>query len=436
MMNDEVKTDDGQRTVRHSTFSVRHSSFLRVWATIGPAIFLAFTSSLARAAEAPRVTIFDADGRTATGTMTMLTSESVSVVVGESRVWRWSDVVSLRFDNRPSPSEPRGAAVWLANGDRFVATASGIADERLKATWVRFADSPALSLPLEAVRGLTLSLPQARERRDDLAAWLLDRKQSHDEVRLLNGDLVTGELSGWQDGVLSLSTGTATVKLPIGEVREIGFNTELLTLPEPKELCWLVSLIDGSRLTLRAAHCRVEQDVLQAAHVTGATWEIPWAAICELRVLHGRAVFLSDLTAAETKFTPFLPGAREWPVRRDRSVSGSPLRVGGREFPKGLGMHSRTVVSYDLGGKYRSFNAAVGLDDTTSGKGTALCAVEVDGRRVFENSSLSHATGPQRLPLIDLSGAKRLTLIVDFGEWGDVQDHVNWCDAVLLPRKP
>ena len=67
-----------------------------------------------------------------------------------------------------------------------------------------------------------------------------------------------------------------------------------------------------------------------------------------------------------------------------------------------------------------------------TGPGTALCAVELDGRRVFVVERLSRTIGPQQLPLIDVSQGKRLTLIVDYSELGDSQDHVNWCDAVLL----
>lgn len=122
----------------------------------------------------------------------------------------------------------------------------------------------------------------------------------------------------------------------------------------------------------------------------------------------------------------------EWPLQQDRSASGRPLRLKGREFPKGLGMHSRTTVTYDLAEKFRVFQAVVGLDDTTIGDGTAKCAVDVDGRRVFEPPALTRLQGPVRLPNIDVSGAKRLTLTVDFGELGDSQDQVNWGDAVLL----
>ena len=119
-------------------------------------------------------------------------------------------------------------------------------------------------------------------------------------------------------------------------------------------------------------------------------------------------------------------------MQRDRAVDGRPLRVGGREFSKGLGMHSRSTATFDLAGKYRSFAATIGFDDTATGPGTVACAVEVDGKRLFDIASLSRTSGSTQLPMIELAGAKRLTLIVDFGNLGDVQDRLNWCDAVLL----
>lgn len=383
-------------------------------------------------AEQPHVTLLDADGHETSGSLTAISHESVRI--GDPAAERkWSDVVSLRFgSNENPPHEPRESAIWLANGDRLIARGSGVEDEQLRATWREFAEWPELVLPLEAVRGLSLSLPHSRERRDEIAAWLFDRKDRRDELRLLNGDASSGEFSGWRDGTITLTSAGRELALPNSDVRHVAFNPELLAMPEPKELCWLVSLRDGSRVTLFASKSRVERATLKAAHVSGVEWSIPLEAIFEVRVLRGRAVDLSDLTPVESRQTPFLPGAREWPMQRDRSVAGRPLRLGGREFPKGLGMHSRSTATYELAGKYWSFQAVVGLDDTTIGEGTAVCAVEVDGRRVFEETALSRQQKPTRLPLIDVRGAKRLTLIVDFGELGDSQDHVDWCEAVLL----
>ncbi|MFM9960850.1 MAG: NPCBM/NEW2 domain-containing protein [Planctomycetaceae bacterium] len=382
----------------------------------------------------PRVTLFDTDGRETSGSLAMISHESVRL--GEPLAeWKWSEVVSLRFGSDDHiPHEPRGSAIWLANGDRLIARGTAIEDEQLRAAWREFPEWPEFALPLECVRGMSLSLPHARERRDEIAAWLFDRKEPRDELRLLNGDASLGEVSGWRGGTIMLKTNGRSVVLPIADVRDIAFNPELLGLPEPKELGWLVSLRDGSRVTLLAAKSRVAGMTLKAAHVSGIAWDIPLDAIRELRVLRGRAVYLSDLTPVESRHTPFLPSSREWPLQRDRSVVSRPLRLGGREFPKGLGMHSRSRTTYDLAEKYQSFHALVGLDDTTVGNGTATCSVEVDGRSVFDVSELSRQNSPRRLPAIDVRGAKRLTLIVDFGELGDAQDHVNWGDAVLVRK--
>lgn len=383
-------------------------------------------------ADEPRVIIFDADGRETSGSLQAISHTAVRIG-GQSAEWKWSDIVWLRFGQIENlPDEPRGSAIWLANGDRLIARGTAIEDEQLRATWREFPEWSTFALPLESVRGLSLSLPYARERRDEIATWLFDRKEARDEMRLLNGDVISGEVSGWREGTIELKAAGRGVSLPIAGVRDIAFNSELLALPEPKELCWLVSLRDASRVTLLASKSRVEKTVLRAAHVSGVAWDIPLDAIFEMRVLRGRSVFLSDLTPLEAKHTPFLPGSREWPMQRDRSVSGRPLRLGGRELAKGLGMHSRSAVTYDLAGKYRSFHAVVGLDNTSAGEGTATCAVEIDGRRVFEQPALTHSQEPTRLPIIDVTGAKRLTLTVDFGELGDSQDHVDWCDAVLL----
>ena len=406
-----------------------HVSVPRVFAVL---CWIVATTRGSIAGDDIRATMLDADGRESSGPLRMISHEAVRI--GEPPVERkWSDIVRVRFGHVENvPHELRGSAIWLANEDRLVVKEMSVADEQLRATWNPSGEWQEFALPLESVRGVSLSLPHARERRDAIAAWLLDRKEARDELRLFNGDVLSGEVTRWRDGTVTLKRIGNEITLPIADVRDIGFNPELLALPESKELCWLVSLKDGSRVTLLASKSRVDGETLKATHVSGVSWDIPFSSVCECRVLRGRAVFLSDLIPLETKHTPFLPGSRAWALQRDRSVAGRPLRLGGREFPKGLGMHSRSTVTYDLAGKYRAFHAIVGLDDTTIGEGTAACAVEVDGQRVFEEPALSRAKGPQRLPIIDVTGAKRLTLTVDFGELGDSQDHVDWGDAVLL----
>lgn len=381
------------------------------------------------------VTLMTIEGHARTAALQTISHESLQISGEPPNLWSWPDVVWLRFgDDSAVPDEPRDSAVWLANGDRFVVEVVQVNDEQLTANWRRFPEWPPLALPLESVRGAALRLSHLRERRDETAAWILNRKETCDELRLLNSDRVTGEFRHWREGQIALHAAGSDVPLPTNDVRELAFNPEWVALPTTQELCWLVSLSDGSRFTLLASNSRFENNVLQAVHVTGSRWDIPLEAISDLRVLRGKAVFLSDLASSAEEHTPFLADGRRWKTQRDRSVAGRPLRLLGREFPKGIGMHSRSSITFDLRGQFRVFHAVVGLDDETRGRGTALCSVAVDGRRVLEWMELSRDKPAVRLPILNVTQANQLTLQVDFGQLGDSQDHVDWADAVLLPE--
>ena len=123
---------------------------------------LRFAATPALRADFPRVTIFDADGQTTSGSMQDWSSDSIRLATADKRSWNWRDVVTVRFDDRPAPATPRGAAIWLANGDRLIAHGIGIADEQLKFRWPKVAGELDRSVPIEAVRGLSLALPHAR----------------------------------------------------------------------------------------------------------------------------------------------------------------------------------------------------------------------------------------------------------------------------------
>jgi hypothetical protein len=76
--------------------------------------------------------------------------------------------------------------------------------------------------------------------------------------------------------------------------------------------------------------------------------------------------------------------------------------------------------------------ARVGLDDVGGRKGSVRVRLLVDGkeRDLGLKSDLRH--GDVLDIRVDVKGGRELTLIVDFGEGGDVGDHVNWVDARLI----
>jgi hypothetical protein len=106
-------------------------------------------------------------------------------------------------------------------------------------------------------------------------------------------------------------------------------------------------------------------------------------------------------------------------------------------WTKGLGIHSTSQVAYDLGGRYRRFQAELALDDQAGVRGSVTCRVvfqDAQGQwqRAFESPVVR---GSQEKPLpisVDVSGVKRMALIVDFADRGDVLDHANWLNARLI----
>jgi beta-galactosidase len=122
-----------------------------------------------------------------------------------------------------------------------------------------------------------------------------------------------------------------------------------------------------------------------------------------------------------------------WPCTLDTSVAGNELRLGGSTYDKGIGMHSQSRLTFELGRDYQWFEATVGLDDETGREGSAVLEVLVDGKPQDLGQAKELSGREKPFPIrIRIAGARQLALGVLFGQHGDVQDHVDWADARLI----
>ncbi len=155
---------------------------------------------------------------------------------------------------------------------------------------------------------------------------------------------------------------------------------------------------------------------------------IPLSSLTRILPASDKIVFLSSIEPDKVKETAVL--GRGFPYRKDLSVSGAPLRLKGRTYRRGLGVHSRTVLEYALNGGYTTFAAIIGLDDSSRGKGSVTFVVSADGKELLrENFDSSRAPLPISFPV---SGARKLTLLVDYGsDQLDLGDHADWVNARL-----
>ncbi len=198
-----------------------------------------------------------------------------------------------------------------------------------------------------------------------------------------------------------------------------------------------LALRTGGRLTGRLQG--INQSKLAVALDQGVEIAVPVAAVLEVSLRSDRFAHLSDLEPTEVVEQPAFGDSQTFlfPFQRDSSVTGGPLRLGGRVYLKGLGVHSRCRLTYDLGGQYASFRSLIGIDDSVldlEARGSVVFRVLADGQKVFESDVVQGGSPPVAIPAIDLSDVRRLQLEVDFATEFDIADRANWVRPILLRK--
>ncbi len=345
--------------------------------------------------------------------------------------------VTFRSQQQPREMPAAGLVEWGACLEPLGGTIVVTADGGLLVADVIRADAESLTvasalfgrliLPLETLSGAIFDPPAGRHSRDLLLDRLAKATGNSDRLLLHNGDELTGFVLGLQDDALELETDAGSTPVPIDAVVALVLNPELKQAAGPPGLRAWVGLADGSRLI--ATQLAIDGSSLALTTSGGQTWKTSREELVALQPLDGRAVYLSDLPAADYSHTPFL--TLHWPYRTDRNVTGGLLRCGGRLYLKGLGMHSAARLTYRLDGRYRRFQAELGVDDS-SGGGSVRFRVLLDGQPKYASEVIRGGMAPVPVS-VDVSDAEKLELAVDFAERADEQDHANWLGARLIP---
>ncbi len=398
--------------------------------------------ALARNENPPLFALHAADGTTAVGSLLTIEKDWSIHLGGDGPSFgAGSDVITLRRQGQLLPQLPTGEQVVLSNGDRLLlqpGKALRLTGERLECQPLLPLRAPGhsrLSLPVAAVAAVWFAAPDGTEDPRLFLRRLLAARRAKDVVLLRNGDMVEGTVLGFarergQDDVCRLDVEKKSVAVALARVAAIAFSADLLARSRPRGAYGHVVLRDGGRLALASAQVDPKQQTLTGKMVLGPILEVPLDHIAALDIRQGRATYLSELEPRTYQHTPFFSSA--WPLTTDGSVTGRELRLGGNTYDKGLGLHAKSEVSYDLGGKYEWFEAVVGIDDLAGSQGRAAVRVLVDGKACdlgFETISAAGGPVPVR---VRIRGARSLTLAVDFGPQGDVQAHVDWADARLI----
>lgn len=161
-----------------------------------------------------------------------------------------------------------------------------------------------------------------------------------------------------------------------------------------------------------------------------------WSRVCYFRPSLNSVRFLSD----EKPFRVIDSKSElNWETKFDRSVIGGRLIVGGQKTTKGIGTHAESQVIFLLGKNDKLFRGSVGIDQSASKLGDAICRIVLlnsENRWVPHSNNYSvTADSPAKAVTIDVSGYRAIGLVTQKGNHGTVGDRVNWMDARIISAK-
>jgi len=390
-------------------------------------------------------------------------------LVGIDREWN----LSFRAENKVRVLAASDLAYWgrhrdVEAGPQFVLADGGVVRADLlllDEKQVVLGDATGLgrglwdesTLPRVAVRGIMLQPPAGQGERDRLWKELSSSSASEDRLIFSAGESIAGTIiSAPKLGRFTpadvvergeafelLRRGSAEpVVVPAAKVIAICFAAGAPARDASGRLAAWLGLTDGS--LVRAAGLSTKGDIVTVALAAGGELKTTltgrddpearfWDAIRYIEPASPRVAWLSDQEPVGFKHIPFVSVSRPFGV--DANVLGSRLRCGGAVFRKGLGMPSASRLAYDVSG-CRKFEAEIAIDDAAGLAGSVVFKVVLEAElgnwtTAYESPEVRGGDAP--IPVsVDLKGAGRMALLVDFADRGDVCDYANWLQARLV----
>ncbi|HEY3969040.1 MAG TPA: NPCBM/NEW2 domain-containing protein [Planctomycetaceae bacterium] len=331
-------------------------------------------------------------------------------------------LLAVRFPAAP-PAEPSiGARLTLVDGSHITSSQFMVAGDKARST----TSCGPLSLAVSRISSVRFGLSTSRL--DESWKGLLARESTNDLLVVKNEDAldflagVTGDVG---EKVNLLLDGD---EVPVARDKVYGIIYHRRVPGLPKSVCQ-VRLTGGD--VLEAAQISWSSGKARVRLAAGPEVVVPEALVAAIDFSVSKIKYLSDLKPRDVKYVSF------WEIflyeyRRDRSLDGPPITLKGKSYPRGLAMHSKTMLRYRIAGEYTRFLAVAGIDDSVAELGHIVqLVISGDGKPLFDGE-IKGRDAPRLLDL-DVTGVRDLEIVVDFGsDVSDIGDHLDLADAKLV----
>jgi hypothetical protein len=381
----------------------------------------------------PTVEVRAADGASVSGTLVELDAHRL-VVQGPAGPSTWEIGKLTAVAVKEPKSGPAGSApvlVELVDGSTLAAISFSVDKAQAR---VGLPDGQAAELPGRDVKSVRFIEPTEATS----GPWARMVKEATGSDILV---VKKGESIDYHKGVLgSVTKDTVEFqldgeRLPVKRDKVFGIvyrRPSGREVPEPMGF-----VVDANGSTWAIQSIALAGDQFQWTTPLGVKISRPATSVTLLDFSRGKLVYLSDLKPESVEWVPYFSTGKEPPTqialfapRTDRSLESGPLQLNRQRYAKGLAIHSRTTMVYRLPERYRRLSAVIGIDDAVRPQGNVRLVIRGDDR-VLWDMAVAGTDSPRTVDL-DITGVRRLAILVDFGDDFDVGDHLDLCEARLV----
>ncbi len=366
-------------------------------------------------------------GKKLTGDVTSISGQGIALkTTGGDVTTALADVLLLELGSITS-SQAKFTEVELIDGSVLHCSAVAFKQQQTELT---LHGGTVLNVPLASVSSLLNDANDPKVRQE----WLqLVRKRGQYDLLAVRSDGKLDALDGTfgpgsdTGDAIEFSLASAEQKLnpKLARVQGLVFVRKPVA-DAPTTPC---KVTDTAGNLIVARHVRTDGDAVIVEPVGGGTVRYPsLKSLARLDYSKGKLAYLSDMEPVEKEQTS--TEDLVFPFRRDRNLYGGPLRLNGVNYAKGLAIHSRAVLTYDIAGDYNEFRATLGVDDVVrSENGTPVLLrviIEGDGRELFRGD-VRNRDAPKPVA-VDVKNVRRLKITVA-APLLDLGNQVDLCDA-------
>jgi hypothetical protein len=342
------------------------------------------------------------------------------------------DILSIRFRPDEREAQPRDRII-LRNHSRW--TGKLLLDPQRPTDTVQWI-TPSLESPL------TISLEDLVMFATSIAPAVPFPQPDPDSDQLLTreGAMLSGILEDLhQRGVRFDDPSLGSLEIPWSKV--VAFRLVDVPSENPAPLQGTIPIrirtVDQSQI--RAHLVQIDQEAATFSRSTGQQCQISLDRIIDIHFELGRVVALAQREPIAVNegapATTWFP----WTWKKDRNVLGNPLQIGGITYEHGLGVHSRSLLTYSIEEGDQYLTGIAGMDissrppDDQEGIGCAEFRILIDGDERWSAGVLSWKS-PASPFRIALEGAKSFTLVVDLGPGHHILDRANWAQIRVIRK--